>query len=64
MEQYSLKQLSNALHQGELSSVELTQHCLDKIKNNNDLNAFITVDEEHALTAARQADSRSKKRSD
>ena len=56
MEQFSLKQLSNALHQGEFSSVELTQHYIDKIQSNKDLNAFISLDEEQALIEAHQAD--------
>lgn len=56
MEQLSLKQLSQALHQGSLSSVELTQHCLTQIQKHKDLNAFISLDEEHALLDAQQAD--------
>jgi aspartyl-tRNA(Asn)/glutamyl-tRNA(Gln) amidotransferase subunit A len=56
MEELSLKQLSTSLHQGELSSVELTQHCLDTIKKNKDLNAFINLDEENALIEAQKAD--------
>lgn len=56
MEQFSLNQLSNALHQGELSSVELTQYYIAKIQSNKDLNAFISLDEEHALIEAHQAD--------
>jgi aspartyl-tRNA(Asn)/glutamyl-tRNA(Gln) amidotransferase subunit A len=61
MEQFSLKQLSNALHHGELSSVELTQHYIDKIQNNTDLNAFISLNEEEALIEAQQADKNLKK---
>ena len=61
MEEFSLKQLSHALHQGELSSVELTQHCLDKINSNKDLNAFISLDEENALIQAQNADKELKK---
>ncbi len=56
MEQFSLAQLSKALRQGEISSTELTQHYIDKIHANSDLNAFISLDEEHALTQAHQAD--------
>lgn len=56
MEQLSLKQLSKALTQGEFSSVELTQHCINKIADNADLNAFISLDEEHALIQAHEAD--------
>ena len=57
MHNKSLSQLSNDLHSGEISSVELTQHYLDRIKqHNDDINAFITVTEEHALSQAKQAD--------
>lgn len=56
MEQLALKQLSEALHQGKLSSVELTQHYLTQINKYQELNAFITLDEEEALTNAQQAD--------
>ncbi|WP_454785782.1 Asp-tRNA(Asn)/Glu-tRNA(Gln) amidotransferase subunit GatA [Legionella sp. WA2024007413] len=61
MENLSLKQLSQALHQGKLSSVELTQHYLMQIQKYNDLNAFISLDEEHALLEAQQADQELKK---
>ena len=56
MEQQSLKQLSQALHQGKISSVELTQHYLSQIEKHQDLNAFISLDKEHALLNAQQAD--------
>ena len=53
----SLNELSTALHNGDISSVELTQHYLDRINTyNNELNAYITVAEDHALTQARAAD--------
>ena len=53
----SLSELSTALHNGDISSVELTQHYLDSINTyNNELNAYITVAEDHALTQARAAD--------
>ncbi len=53
----SLSELSAALHSGEISSVELTQHYLDRIKtHNDDINAFITICEESALEQARAAD--------
>ncbi|PWY56214.1 Asp-tRNA(Asn)/Glu-tRNA(Gln) amidotransferase GatCAB subunit A [Legionella qingyii] len=61
MENLSLKQLSQALHQGKLSSTELTQHYLMQIKKHNDLNAFISLDEEHALLEAQKADQKLKK---
>lgn len=56
MEQLSLKQLSDALRKKELSSVELTQHCIDKITHHQELNAFISLNEEQALQEAQKAD--------
>ena len=56
MEKLSLKQCSDALHQGKISSVELTQYYLAQIEKQKDLNAFISLDEEHALLAAQKAD--------
>jgi aspartyl-tRNA(Asn)/glutamyl-tRNA(Gln) amidotransferase subunit A len=53
----TLSELSTALHNGDISSVELTQHYLDRINTyNGELNAFITVAEEQALKQARNAD--------
>ena len=53
----SIAELSTALHAKKLSSVELTQSCLDRIARLNPLlNAFITVDAERAITAATAAD--------
>jgi len=40
----------------KISSVELTSHFLQRIDQNRELNAFITVDAETALANARQAD--------
>jgi aspartyl-tRNA(Asn)/glutamyl-tRNA(Gln) amidotransferase subunit A len=56
MEQFSLKELSHALRQRIFSSVELTKHCLEQIKQYSELNAFISLDEEQALLEAHQAD--------
>ena len=59
MHNKSLKQLSDALQQGEISSVDLTQHFLDRInKHNGELNAFISVTDELALAQAKAADER------
>jgi len=53
----SLKELGAALAQKKISSVELTTLFLDRIeKLNPTLNAFVTVDREKALAAARNAD--------
>jgi len=53
----TLTELSKSLHKGDISSVELTQHYLDRIKTHNShLNAYITVCEDKALQQARAAD--------
>src|SRR5712691_7332777 len=55
----SLKELSAALSQKKISSVELTRLFLDRISRlNGALNAFITVDAEKSLAQARAADER------
>ncbi|SFM40720.1 Asp-tRNA(Asn)/Glu-tRNA(Gln) amidotransferase subunit GatA [Marinobacter zhejiangensis] len=59
MHNKSVAELSNALASGEVSSVELTQHFLDRIKQEDGkYNSFITVCEDAALDEARQADER------
>ncbi len=52
----SLHELINALQTKDISSVELTQYYLNRIQNASTLNAFITIDEEHALVSAKKAD--------
>ena len=55
----SVKDLAQALASKEISSVELTQLCLDRIARLNPLvNAFITVDPDKSLAQARAADAR------
>src|SRR5882762_2475185 len=55
----SLKELSAALAQRKISSVELTGLFLERVeKLNGSLNAFITVDAEKSLAQARAADER------
>jgi len=57
MHNKSLSELSASLHNGEFSSVELTQHYLDRINaHNKNLNAFITVCGDRALEQAKVAD--------
>jgi aspartyl-tRNA(Asn)/glutamyl-tRNA(Gln) amidotransferase subunit A len=56
MESYSLLQLSELLTNKKCSSTELTQHYLQKIQENSDLNAFISIDEEYVLEQAKHAD--------
>jgi aspartyl-tRNA(Asn)/glutamyl-tRNA(Gln) amidotransferase subunit A len=53
----TIASLSGALASRAVSSVELTQHYLNKIKElNKTYNCFITVDDERSLVQARQAD--------
>jgi aspartyl-tRNA(Asn)/glutamyl-tRNA(Gln) amidotransferase subunit A len=55
--QASLKELSVALAQKKISSVELTTLFLDRIAQHNPtLNAFVSVDRDKTLAAARAAD--------
>ncbi len=56
MHDKTISQLATALRDGEFSSVELTRHFLDRIGQHQDLNAFVSVDEENALAAAAAAD--------
>ena len=57
MHTLSVAELSKSLENKEFSSVELTQHYLDRISS-SDLNAFITVTDELALSQARAADAK------
>lgn len=55
----TIAEQSRALARGELSSVELTQTYLDRIRLlDGDINSYITVTEELALAQARAADER------
>jgi len=57
MHKQTLAELSEALHNRHFSSVELTQHYLDRIKKYDpEVNSFITVAEEQALQEAKAAD--------
>jgi aspartyl-tRNA(Asn)/glutamyl-tRNA(Gln) amidotransferase subunit A len=52
----TIAQLSGELKDKKISSVELTQDFLKRIKQHADLNCFITVTEEQALQQAKAAD--------
>ncbi len=53
----TLSELSAMLEAGEVTSVQLTEHFLQRIKQlDGNLNSFITVTEEQALKAAAEAD--------
>ncbi len=57
MHNKTLAQISQDLQAGEYSSVEVTQHFLDRIKDlDGQYNSFITVTDEQALTQAKAAD--------
>lgn len=57
MHNKTLSELSALLHSGDISSIELTQHYLQRINSyNNQLNAFISITESEALSQAAAAD--------
>ncbi|MEY8205098.1 MAG: Asp-tRNA(Asn)/Glu-tRNA(Gln) amidotransferase subunit GatA [Bermanella sp.] len=62
MHNLTLTQISQGLAAGDFSSVEITQHFLNRIetldKNNDGFNSFITVTPELALADAKAADER------
>jgi aspartyl-tRNA(Asn)/glutamyl-tRNA(Gln) amidotransferase subunit A len=59
MEHATIAELSQALRAKRVSSVELVQAALDRIgRANRALNAFVTVDPDGALAAAKAADAR------
>lgn len=58
----SLLALSQALQSKKISSVELCMHYLNRIAAFQSLNAFISIDEEQAILAAKQADLRIQQR--
>ncbi len=57
MHSKTIAELAEGLKKGDFSSEELTKSFLQRIKQyDSELNSFITVSEEHALTQARAAD--------
>jgi len=57
----TLSELSAMLEAGDVTSVQLTEHFLQRIKEyDGDINSFVTVTEEQALTAAAAADEKRK----
>lgn len=57
MHRLTLSQMSRSLQKKEFSSVELTQHYLNRVQQFGDtLNCYITVTQDHALTQAKHAD--------
>ncbi|MCB1788974.1 MAG: Asp-tRNA(Asn)/Glu-tRNA(Gln) amidotransferase GatCAB subunit A, partial [Gammaproteobacteria bacterium] len=59
MHNKTIAELSAALRAREVSSVELTQHMLQRIKAHDaKLNSFVTLTEEQALAQAAAADAR------
>ncbi|MCK5729171.1 MAG: Asp-tRNA(Asn)/Glu-tRNA(Gln) amidotransferase subunit GatA [Methylococcales bacterium] len=60
MHNKTITEIAHDLRTKKISSVELTQHYLDRIKQFSTLNSYITVTEEQALVQARVADERLK----
>jgi len=59
MHNLTIKQMSEKLQAGEITSVQLTQHYLDRIsKYDSELNAYVTVTPELAISMAEEADKR------
>ena len=56
MHNKSLSEIAADLRQRRYSSIELTQHFLNRIQQHPELNAFITVTEDMSLQQAEQAD--------
>lgn len=55
----TISEISAGLEKGDFTSVEITQHLLDRIKQfDGELNSFITVNDEQAMADAKAADER------
>lgn len=61
LNQLTIKEASEKINKGEISSVELTKACLERIKDvNSKINVCLTVTEKEALISAEDADKRRK----
>ena len=49
-----------AFRSGNLTSVDLVKACLERANNDKELNIFVTLDDEGAIEAARNADKQRK----
>src|SRR4030042_1355029 len=57
LNELTIEKAHQGLKKREFSSVELTETVLDRIKKRNkDINAYLTISEELALSQARKAD--------
>lgn len=57
MHEKTIAEISSGLENGEFTSVEITKHYLDRIKNlDGKMNAFVTVTEDIAIEQAQKAD--------
>jgi aspartyl-tRNA(Asn)/glutamyl-tRNA(Gln) amidotransferase subunit A len=63
LSELTIKEAHRKLIKKEISSVELTQSCLDRIeKKDKEINAFLTVTPESAISQAKEIDDKIKKR--
>ncbi len=56
----TIKECHEGLKKGDFTSVDLTRMFLDKIAENDDLNAYLSVDENYAIAQAEKADEKIK----
>ncbi|KAL4624202.1 glutamyl-tRNA(Gln) amidotransferase subunit A, mitochondrial [Arapaima gigas] len=54
----TIREVSQALRENQVSPTELCRRCLEQVKKTRYLNAFITVTEDQALRQARESESR------
>ncbi|MCK5690136.1 Asp-tRNA(Asn)/Glu-tRNA(Gln) amidotransferase GatCAB subunit A, partial [Myxococcota bacterium] len=54
----TIHSLSRQLKDGTISSVEITQSCLDRAEKTSDYGAWLTLDTEGALAQAKESDKR------